>query len=350
MEKIQHGIGTAACICLLGIMCSACRQQSTVTVSHPVRVKVLDMSAQMSGDMIRYSGTVQEDAATKLSFGLPGTVRSVSVKEGDKVTKGQVLAQLEDNSYRSAYNTAKAMLDQAEDAHERLKKLHDNNALADVKWVEIQSQLTQAQSLVNAAQSELDNCKLVSPVNGTVSVRSIEPGQYVIPGFEALRVIDVSQMNFQINVPENEINSFKKGIEAQVTVQAIEGAKYRATVSKVAATANPLTRTYDVVFTSAEADARLRPGMLCDVSISASVHTEKAMEFIIPAEAVMLTAENTHYVWIAGENGTAERRDITVGRSTATGIVVESGLSEYDKVIVEGMLKVSRGCRIEVLD
>ncbi len=94
-----------------------------------------------AGDQRTYSGTVEEESGSAVSFSAAGTIRSLSVAEGQSVKKGQLIGVLDDASLRNAYDIAKATLDQARDAYERMKLLHDSNSLPEIKYVDVQSKL-----------------------------------------------------------------------------------------------------------------------------------------------------------------------------------------------------------------
>lgn len=127
------------------VMMSGCgsREQASQQVD-PVKVKVMTVVSSVRNETVRFSGTVQEENGSALSFPLMGRVKSVQVDLGSRVRQGQLLATLDEASVESTYQAAKAALKQAEDAYRRMKELHEKGSLADMKWVEVQSKLQQA--------------------------------------------------------------------------------------------------------------------------------------------------------------------------------------------------------------
>ena len=132
----------------LVVLMSGCgsREQASQQV-EPVKVKVMTVASSVRNETVRFSGTVQEENGSALSFPLMGRVKSVQVDLGSRVRQGQLLATLDEASVESTYQAAKAALKQAEDAYRRMKELHEKGSLADMKWVEVQSKLQQAQSM-----------------------------------------------------------------------------------------------------------------------------------------------------------------------------------------------------------
>jgi len=327
----------------LAMLASSCSQKSESGEVAPVRVKTMTIAAVSRTAGQEYSGTVEEESATSLSFAVPGTVQQVLVSEGQRVGKGQLLAVLDDTSLRSSHASAKAMLQQAEDAYARMKQLHDAGSLPDIQWVEVETKLQQARSMEEIASKQLSDGRLYAPAAGVISKKGVEPGQTVAPGIEVLRLLNVAAVKLKISVPEQEIDRIAIGQEATAAVDALNGRTYAVRVCEKGTVANPLTRSYDVKFSITNADGSLRPGMLCRVSMTVGEST--ANDMVLPPSVVMLTDKNAHYVWVVSDS-TAHRRDITIGGTVAGGVGISSGLKGGDEVITEGMQKVYEGCRI----
>ena len=96
--------------------------------------------------------------------------------------QGQLLATLDEVSMQNTYQAAKAALKQAEDTYQRMKELHEKGSLAEMKWVEVQSKLQQAQSMEAVARKNLTDCQLYAPFSGVIAEKSLEVGQNVVPG------------------------------------------------------------------------------------------------------------------------------------------------------------------------
>ena len=97
----------------------------------------------------------------------------VKVDLGSRVRQGQLLAALDEVSMQNTYQAAKAALKQAEDAYQRMKELHEKGSLAEMKWVEVQSKLQQAQSMEAVARKNLTDCQLYAPFSGVIAEKSL---------------------------------------------------------------------------------------------------------------------------------------------------------------------------------
>jgi len=342
---MNHSItALSVCLSLLQISCS----QQPSTVAEPVRVKVMQANPVRLDESMKYTGTTGTETATVLSFGNPGTVKHVYVTEGQDVTAGQLLADMDDSSWQSAVTTAKALLDQAQDAYDRLKGLHETQSISDVQWVEAEINLTQARSAYDIAVRQLEGCTLKAPSNGTVSSRNIEPGQYCLPAIQAISLVSRQNIVCSFSIPEKEIIRFSNGMKARIDVPALEnGRSFTGTVVKVGTVADRLTHTYEIGLKVNDKSGILRPGMICTATFAAA-SGRKAAEMVLPANAVMLDSDNSRYVWIAQGDSIACRRGIRTGRPAADGVTVLSGIEPGENVIVEGLLKISQGCQIEI--
>ena len=161
---------------------SGCKdKKDKATVMSPVKVTVTVVKDTDALQGTEYSGTVSSSATTTVSFAVAGTITQLTAEEGQKVAKGQLLGKVREGDYQNAYNIAKAELAEAQDGYNRLKKLHDANALPEVKWVEMQQKLKQAENAAEIAERALKDADLYSPVSGTVTRKMADVGQTVIP-------------------------------------------------------------------------------------------------------------------------------------------------------------------------
>lgn len=121
-------------VCLFLTVMSGCgNKEQAPQQAEPVKVKVMTVVSSVRNEAVRFSGTVQEENGSSLSFPLMGRVKSVKVDLGSRVRQGQLLATLDEVSMQNTYQAAKAALKQAEDAYQRMKELHEKGSLAEMK-------------------------------------------------------------------------------------------------------------------------------------------------------------------------------------------------------------------------
>ena len=207
--------------------------QEQVNELQPVNVKTMTVVRGTPSDGSRYSGTVEEQNGTPLSFSVAGTVQAVHVRLGQRVAAGQLIATLDDASLRNSHAAAQAALKQAEDAYRRMKELHDKGSLPDIKWVEVQSQVEQARSVEQIAAKNLRDCRLYAPYDGVIAAKNVEVGQNVVPGLSVAQLVSTSVLNVRIAVPETEIASVAVGQSAYITVQALGNRSFKGSVVRL---------------------------------------------------------------------------------------------------------------------
>lgn len=288
----------------------------------------------------RYSGTVEAQKGTVLSFPVAGTIKDMYVCLGMKVKQGDLIAALDSISLQSSYNAAVATLRQAEDAYRRMKTLHDNGSLPEIKWVEAESQLEQAQSMEAIAHKELRNTRLYAPFDGVIAEKEGEVGQNVIPGAKVARLVSAVGQQVRIAVPENEIAHVAIGQQAVIFVSALSK-EYRGKVAEKGVVANALSRSYEVKLKVEDADGELLPGMITEVTLL----NPQQEAYVLPAQVVQLDDGNRTFVWLV-RNHCVEKQVIVCKEFTADGVVVSSGLKRGDFVIIEGQQKVCQGIKV----
>ncbi len=316
----------------------------TVETERVVNVKVQTITASGDANSKTYVGTVSPSKSTVLTSRYPGTLVSLKGVQGQRVAKGDVLAVVEAQSVQSSLEIAKARLEQARDGYERLKKVYASGSVPEVRMVEIETQLAEAEASFKIAQQALDDCTITAPYSGVVSDVYAEEGTEIGLAEPLLRVIDANSLEISIPVPENEIGGVTVGKGATMTVPALNDKVIGCRVTKKGVSASPLSHSYECTLVPASDDGGLMPGMVCKVRLSG----EGEEKMVIPASAVKTGAEG-RYVWVV-EDGKAKRVNIAVDGFSGTGVVVTEGLAVGDELIVSGAQKVSSGMRVNVVE
>lgn len=334
-----------AYILVCSILCSNCTSKKGESEAEKViTVKVAKVAATSTQNGKNYVGTVEANSSSSLSFQVMGNVSKVLVSEGERVSKGKLLATLDRTTLQNTYNAALSALKQAQDAYDRMKTLRESGSLPEIKWVEVESKLQQAQSMEQIARKNRKDTGLYAPFSGVIAKKSVEPGMNVMPGMEVMQLADINSVNIKIAVPENEITSIERKQAASISVAALGNHFFEGVVSEKGIAANPLSHTYEVKIKLTNAQEKLMPGMVCSVTVSG---TDNKPAIIIPNSVVQLKSEGTRFVWLA-KNEKATLRIIQTGALTQKGIIVTGGLEEGDLVITEGNQKVSEGTKIVV--
>ena len=328
---------------------SSCSRKGETQDAEPVKVKTMTMTVQPTATYGQqgYSGTIEELNGSSLSFASAGTLKSVSVSEGQMVRQGQLIATIDETSLQSAHEAALAAKEQALDAEERMRLLHDAGSLQEIKWIEVQTQVRQALSAEKIAKKALTDTRLYAPFSGYIAEKQAEAGQSVAPGVPVVKLVRIDQVKVSISVPEEEIPQIRTGQLLQVKVSALGGKTFEARVSERGVTADALSRSYEVKAVIQNPQHELLPGMIAEVSLenmTESLPTKQAIE--LPAEIIQIDADNRPFVWTVIDSK-AHKAYVTLGQNTGDNVQITEGVKAGDNVICEGQQKVSNGMKVD---
>lgn len=341
-NKLSQGAVLLVALFLFATVQSCTLNATPYHEGEPTRVKLSTMNESDEIFTFTYSGVVEEGASVALSFATIGTIEQINVSEGDFVVKGQVLARLNNEASKSLFDAAESTLKQAQDAHDRLSKIHENGSLPEIQMVEVETKLSQARASYSIARKNLNDCTLQAPFDGVIGKRTAEVGQNTAPGLPLLTLLDINSVKVKFSVPENDISSINKESVVGVVVPAIGNTEYSAKGVVKCYAANAISHTYPVHVVLSNSTKQLLPGMVCRVKISKG----KGQNCIaIPINVVQTASNGQHFVWIE-EGGIAKRRIVTTGRIRGNGVEIISGLLTGDRVVTEGYLKLSENDKI----
>ena len=332
---------------------AACSDNKKQDSKAPVAVSAIEVGTEAHAGSNEYVGTIVERLGTSLSFEVPGKVMKLMVDNGDPVRKGQLLAVIDPTSLRETHRATLATLRQAEDACKRFEPLHRQGTISDIKWMDLQTKLEQAQTAEQLARTQLSHTQLTAPFSGVISERPAEQGMTVMAGQPIYHLVDIASVDVNVSVPETEVSAIQIGSKASVKVSALDGRSYVAVVKEKGVVANAVSHTYDVKLSVSGSDGKLMPGMVCSVWLHAGssvVNQEAAsssVQISVPTNAVKLDADNRRFVWtvVAGK---AKRQYVTIGDFIHGGVSILDGLRPGDRVITDGSQKVSEGMRVKV--
>ena len=330
---------------LAGILLGSCSGkkgtsgEATEKTDAGIRVLIDQVEPGSTNLSLNYSGLIEPVIDVPLSFQLPGTISRIMVDEGDPVRKGMVLAEIDKASWQSTFNAAVAMQNQAQDAYDRMKKVYDNGSLPDIKWEEVKSKLEQANSAAQIAKRNLENCQIKSPINGIVGSRSIEVGASATPGLTCFRIFSATELYARVSAPGNEINKIAKGQQAFISIPGLSESSYTGEADKVAASANTITKTFEVKFKLLNPGNDLKPGMICNVEVP--VHSAGS-RVLVPIQSVMKDATGESYLFLVDkERKKARKQPVKTGGIVNNKLSVTSGLNPGDWYVVDGQQKLA---------
>lgn len=319
-------------------------------------------------ELLDVVGTVRARTSAVVSVRVPGSISVLRVREGDRVRKGQLLAQLDARENQATAAVATAGIDEARrgvDEAVARKKLADttfdryNNLFReqaisrqefDVKQSEkdvatagvarAESRLRQAQEGAKAASAVSDYTRIIAPVSGVIVSKQVDLGTSVFPGQPVMTIEDEGSYQLELALPENLATKITPGTPLQVTLDAVESS-FAAKIDEIVPAADPANRT----FTAKIALNRkgLKSGMFGRGTIALGT---TAHGITVPKNAVVERGAMTS-VWTVDKDAIARMRIVKPGRQMGGRVEILSGLSDGDRVVIGGAEKVTEGARVE---
>jgi RND family efflux transporter MFP subunit len=358
---------------LTGMLClvtaaafAACRQggeqaASTGETFGATPVKVFEVQRNRISETYTFTGTLEAGKKINITPEIGGKIAHIFVDEGDRVVQGQVLAELETDTYRlqlkqaeAAVAVAEANSEDARRNRERMERLIRESAVSEQQVEKIrladeaaEAQLEQARAARNLAQHALDISIMKAPFSGVIASRNAEVGDVINPMMGTysaasglLTLVDYSRIEITVAVSSQAAGRIAKGQDVVLRVAAQPGQEFRGKVTIVNLTADPMSKKFNVEASFDNPGLVLRPGTFGDVVFEVQSHEDT---LVIPQEAVLENA----YVFVA-EGSKAVKKAVVLGLKNSTMIEVLDGLAEGAFVIVEGNFGLEDGAAIEV--
>ncbi len=348
MNRNVSFLSKGMCALLLSgvLSCSPGKEENKEMRKTSVRVQKIEYKENFYQQ--EYVGTGEGENAVDLSFEVNGNMEQVYVQEGQQVGKGQLLARLNTKTMETMHAAAKATLNQAQDAYNRLSLLRENNSLPEIKYIEARTALEQAKSSEEVMRKNLDDCNLYAPFAGVIGRRYQEAGANVMPGTPIYNLVTIQSVKIRIAIPENEISGIRLGETCQVKIAALEDAVFEGKIVEKGVSAHPISHTYDVKAQINNKEARIMPGMVCKAYLVKNTIKEGKGDIVVPLQSVQIDYSGKHFVWLKDNENKAVYKEVVLGSLLGNGVVIEEGLREGDLLIVEGYQNISPGSIVEV--
>ena len=339
MQKKYLWMLVAILVCILAF--ASCAKKERAPKDTIVNVKTMKVTSSSHVMGKNYMGTIEEEDGANVSFGVVGTVVKVMVDEGQFVRKGQAMAEVDGQDVRNAHEISAATLNQAEDAYKRLKNLYDKGTLPEIKMVEMETALAKAKAAEAISRKSVDEIVLRAPFAGFVATSSVHEGASVVPGVTGFKLVKIDRVKVSLSVPEKEIGKVNVGQKLTFTVNALGDQEFAGKIVSRGVAAHAISHAYEVKAIVENHSHQLLPGMVCKVKLE---NTDGGYSIVVPQQAIQISGQDK-FVWIV-KDGKAHRQGVTTGDVNNEGVVVETGLTSGDVVIVQGQNKVSEDVRV----
>lgn len=272
-----------------------------------------------------------------------GVLSQVYVKEGQKVSKGQVLAKIDDGGLSNQLAQLESQYQLAKTTYERQHKLWNQNIGSEIQYLQAKTNMESAQNAVKQLRSQLAKTTITAPFSGIIDNIMTEQGQVVAPGMQAImRLVNLNNMYIKASIPENYLKSISKGSTVKVIFPAIEKT-VEGTVRTVGSYINPSNRTFQIEIDVPNKDKSIIPNLMANLEIN-NYSQENAL--VIPTNCIQENAQGEKYVFVLKDTlhkHKAIKTQIKTGNSQFGFIEVLSGLIKGQEIAKEGALTLKDG-------
>ncbi|MGL4852111.1 MAG: efflux RND transporter periplasmic adaptor subunit [Phocaeicola sp.] len=216
-------------VALLGLLCACGQTKNEEQTIRPVKVKEV---IELGNIEKSYSGIVSPDQFSNLAFKMSGPLVAMNVEVGQRVKKGQVVAELDPTDFRIDLEAKKASYQNAKSQVERSEKLLAKNAISTQEYETNLAAFTNAKSAYENAQNTLEETKLRAPFDGFIQNKAVENYQRVQPGEKIVCLINPDKLEIAFNVPENNLPYILSGSDIYVEFDAYKGKRFKAKLKK----------------------------------------------------------------------------------------------------------------------
>ena len=296
---------------------------------------------------IEVQGNIETKENIMISPEYSGVLTQLNVKAGQKVSKGQVLARIDDGGMSAQLAQAENKLALDKTTFDRQKNLWDQKIGSEIQYLQTQTAYQSQQKMVKQMQAQLSKTVVRAPFSGTIDEVIVERGQVVAPGQSLFRIVNLGNMYVTANVPENYLSKLKLGASVEVYLNAI-GKTYKEKVRQVGTYINPNNRTLSIEIAVPNPDNLLRPNQVAVLKIEDYINKNA---LLIPENIMTENAakEKIVYVVSEGKETKVAQRIIEIGYTSGAMVEVKSGLKPGETIVTEGAKTLTDGANVEII-
>lgn len=351
-------IGGVVALVATALVLSACSKPAPT--AEPIRaVKIVTVGVQSMQAGAEFSGEVRAQVESRLGFRVGGKIVRRQAQLGQHVKAGEVLAQLDPQDYQLSAQAAKAQVavattnrDLAAADFKRFKELRDKNFISGAELERREASLSAAQAQLDQAQAQFSGqgnqegyTKLVASISGVVTAVEAEVGQVVAAGAPVVRVAQDGPRDVVFSVPEDKVVMIKVGSAVDVRVWA-SNADYKGVVREVAASADPVTRTFGI---KVAMDAADKLALGTTVSVAPHAFDRSGLQVIKLPTSALVKSGNSASVWVLDTtNMTVSLQPIQVATADGNDVVISSGLQPGMRVVSAGVHVLAPGQKVSI--
>ena len=313
-------------------------------------VTAITIEKEIFTHYVELQGNVKTKQNVLIYPEMAGTLETVAVKEGQRVTKGQVLANIDDGGMAQQVAQLETTLALAKTTYERQKRLWDQKIGSEIQFLQTKTNFEASQNQLAQLKKQLDKSTIRAPFSGVIDDVIKDEGTVVAPGpgAEVFRIVNLSNMFIEADVPETYIKSVVPGKTVKIEFPILDK-KLDTEVRQTGNFINPANRTFKVEVGVPNQDRSIKPNLTAKLKINDYKSTEA---ILIPQSIISENAEGKQYVYkitgIRNNIGTAKQVVVKTGKTQGDVIEILEGIAVGDQLIKAGARSVKDGQEIKI--
>lgn len=287
-----------------------------------------------------FTGTFEPNRETKLSAEVQGKVNRVLVENGSLVRRGQVLIQQDDALLQLQLKSAQVQINGLEADLKRYRILVENDAIQGVQLEKTELALESAQVQISTLKEQISKASIRAPFDGVVTAKLTEEGDFAAPGKPLIQLTDISKLKLTIQVPEQDLKLFEQGKEYKIQIPGLSQ-EANGKVTMIGSRGNVGNSFPVEIIISNTAKQEIKAGMFGELKMK----TEAGQSGILIPAGAILGSDLSPQVYLVKE-GKAVLQNIQIEKRLQDQVLVRSGLSEGDVLIVGGLINVFEGASV----
>ncbi len=322
------------------------------TTKKEILVTAMALKDTLFKHYVEVQGNVETKQNVLIYPEYQGTLTRVLVKEGQRVSKGQTLARIDDGGLGSQVAQLEAQSALAKTTYERQKRLWEQKIGSEIQYLQAKTQYESAENSVKQLRSQLGKTTIRAPFSGVIDDVITDQGTVVAPGMAIFRIVNLNNMYVTAEVPESYLSTVVPGKEVSVNLPVL-GETITSKVRQTGNYINPANRSFTVEVDLPSKGGKVKPNLTARLSIN-DYTVEKAI--LIPLNVINENSEGEQYVYTALVNGSddntavAKRQIIQTGKTQGSQIEILEGLKVGDQIIVEGARSVKDNQEVRILN
>lgn len=317
-------------------------------VAMSTLVSVLPIELRRFTTEIELQANLEGDDLVNASSEVGGRLLDFNLKEGQSVSRGQVIGRIDMETVNKQIAEVETSLDLAQTTYERQAKLWEQNIGSEMQYLQSKNNVERLEKSLETIRFQLSKATIYSPTSGVVDRKIANSGEVIAPGQPIVQLLNLSRIKVVSDVPENYLGKVKRGQYVTVKIPALELEK-KGRISLIGRSIDAANRTFKIEIDLANQNKILKPNLLASVSF---IDIDKKEAIAIPTSLVQQEANGDNYVYLAKEeNGQliSKKIKVEVGESSNEEILVTEGLQAGDLLVNEGARIIKEDEKIELI-